>query len=56
MNKALGIKHLKLNPETLEISIYEPELPLEVIKKDYVEILVHETRVEGIIEWIKRNR
>jgi fructose-1,6-bisphosphatase/inositol monophosphatase family enzyme len=56
MNMVLGIKHLKLDPKTLEITMFEPELPLEVIKKDYVEILVHETRVEGIIDWIKQNR
>jgi fructose-1,6-bisphosphatase/inositol monophosphatase family enzyme len=56
MNAVLGIKHLKLDPETLEICVFDPELPLEVRRKKYIEILVHETRVAQVIEWIEKNR
>lgn len=56
MNKILGIKHLRLDPVTLEIYEFEPELPLEVKRKEYVEILVHETRAAEVIEWIKTHQ
>ncbi|MCF7865475.1 MAG: hypothetical protein K9M11_03145 [Candidatus Pacebacteria bacterium] len=56
MNKALGIKHLKLNPQTLEIHEFNPQLPLKVVQKDYIEILAHESRVKEIVQWIERHR
>jgi hypothetical protein len=56
MNRVLGIKHLRLDPVTLEIYEFDPELPLEVKRKEYVEILVHETRTAEVIEWIKTHQ
>ena len=56
MNKVLGIKHLRLDPATLEIYEFNPELPLEVRRKEYIEILVHETRAAEVMRWIKQHR
>lgn len=56
MNAQLGIKHLKLDLDTMEIAEFMPQLPLEVVRKDYVEILIHETRLQEVIDWINQNK
>lgn len=49
INRKLGIKHLMVDVVTGKAKVFEPDLPLEVRRKDFVEIMVHESRVEEIL-------
>ncbi len=56
INKKLGFKHFKMNPETEEVEVFEPILPKKVSKKGYIEFVAHESKVEEIISFIKSNK
>jgi hypothetical protein len=53
MNKALDIVHVSLYLETLEFKIIDPELPKEVTRRDYIELMLRRQHLEGIMTWIK---
>jgi len=56
MNKALGIVHLRLDIKTNHIEVFDPEIPKDVIERDWVEILTHKDYAAQIINWIKTNK
>ncbi len=55
INKKLGFKHMKFDPETNACEVFEPGLPTTVRKKGYVEFVAHESKVEEILTWISQN-
>jgi fructose-1,6-bisphosphatase/inositol monophosphatase family enzyme len=56
MNRALGIKHIRVHPETGHAEIFEAHAPVEVEKKDFVEILAHGTYADEIVEWLNSHK
>jgi len=56
MNKVLDIVHIKFDPITLETEIIEPEIPKDVVKRKWIEILTHKDYANEIMNWIKENK
>jgi fructose-1,6-bisphosphatase/inositol monophosphatase family enzyme len=56
MNKVMDIVHIKYNPVTKEVEIFEPTLPKEVMQKDYIEILIHKDYAGEVIDWINTHK
>lgn len=56
MNKALNIVHIKIDPITLNTEIYTPEIPKDIIKREWIEIMTHRNYADEIIDWIKINK
>ncbi len=56
MNKALNLVHLKMDVSTGETAELEPELPQKVLKRDHIEIMLHQSKVSEVLHWIEENR
>lgn len=56
MNKALDIVHIKFDPVTFKVEIYDPEIPKDVMKRKWIEILTHRDYADEIMGWIEMNR
>lgn len=54
MNKKLGFKHLKFDEEG-NVEVFEAQLPKTVVKKNYVEFIVHESKVEEVLTFLKES-
>lgn len=53
INKKLGFVYLKMDAVTGEVEVFEPELPKKVTKKGYVEFIVHKSKVEEVLDFLK---
>lgn len=56
MNRALGIKHIRVATDTGHAEIFEAHAPVEVEKKDFVEILTHSTYADEVVEWLNSHK
>jgi fructose-1,6-bisphosphatase/inositol monophosphatase family enzyme len=55
MNRELGIAHIKVDPATGRAEAFNPTAPTMVQKKDYVEIMVHHTYKDFVVNWLNAN-
>jgi hypothetical protein len=56
MNRQLGIKHIRVDQETGHAEVFNPEAPIQVTKKEFVEIMTHETYVDEIVTWLNSHK
>ena len=54
-NRKLGVVSIKIDPKTGEVEVFAPSLPKKVQKKPYIELYVHRSKVDEILNWIKVN-
>jgi fructose-1,6-bisphosphatase/inositol monophosphatase family enzyme len=56
MNKVMDIVHIKYNIAAKEVEVFDPTLPKEITKKDYIEILIHKDYADEVIDWINQHK
>lgn len=56
MNRVLGIKHIRVDRDTGHAELFEAHVPLKVKKKDFIEVLTHETYASEVIEWLNSHK
>jgi fructose-1,6-bisphosphatase/inositol monophosphatase family enzyme len=53
MNKVLGIVHIILNPQTLDVNVMDKPLTQDIVKLDTVELITHKCHVPEVLAWIE---
>jgi hypothetical protein len=53
MNKVLGIKHIILNPDTLEVEVIDKPLTRDILKIRHVELVTYGQYVPYVLAWIE---
>lgn len=56
MNRMLGIKHIRVDQVSGHAELFDPEAPIQVTKKGFVEIMTHETYADEIVTWLNTNK
>jgi hypothetical protein len=52
----MDIVHIKYNIAAKEVEVFDPTLPKEITKKDYIEILIHKDYADEVIDWINQHK
>ncbi len=52
MHKVLGIKHILLDPHTLEVEVIDKPINQQVFRKNHIELITYERYVSEVLKWI----
>ncbi len=56
MNRQLRIVHIKVNPANGEAEVFTPKAPTVVARRNYVEIMVHESYADQVVNWLNARK